>query len=132
MSRDEALTATLNAARALCAQVGPGAALPADLRPGFRQLVDAVAAVDAVGEDTAPLEADYVLPPAPVVGRIVGGRYEPVDRPGLCSVPDCWRYADLPTGTCHHHSPHAAKPHPWQTARLRAGECAVPEEDGDG
>lgn len=121
MSRDEALVAVLNAARVVRATVGPGAALPADLWPAFRQLAAAVDAVDAVGET----DAELVMPPARVVAVY---RREDRDRPGLCQAdPECWRTADVGS-TCYHHSPMAQKPHPWQTAQLRAGVFAPPEE----
>lgn len=144
--RTEALTAVLNAARAL------QAAYPNPL--GFagsalvQQLYAAVDAVDAVGErDTeprrGPCEVCWTIAWAPtpdgetcehcdLVAAYTRLRAQVADlrgdRPGLCSDPECWRVADLPTGTCHAHSEHAAKPHPWQTAQLRAGVLAPSEE----
>lgn len=176
MSRDEALVAVLNAARALRGT---------DNRDMFTralgQLYAAVDAVDAVGESTdwTPEQPPYrcVCPgctqstynparlcvscgtlgthrwcqragtddaraapecPAAVPLSINStqqktpnakqGHERPAETARLCTESDCWRYADLPSGTCHMHSEYARKPHPWECAALRSGVFAVSDE----
>lgn len=84
-TRDEALTAVLNAARVLLATVDlprtsgtPYGTVAVHLLIALRNAVDAVDAVGA-GEAVAP------------------------ERMGLCQMPECWRYADVGV-TCYHHS----------------------------
>lgn len=38
-----------------------------------------------------------------------------------CAVTGCFRAADLPTGTCHHHSEIGQAPLPFERARMRDG-----------
>ncbi len=82
MSRDEALTAVLNAARALRTSVvypPPEAALA--------QLYAAIDAVDAVGDATVTTTALF-----------------------WCAEPSCWRQNDTAGMYCHQHSPAAQWP----------------------
>jgi hypothetical protein len=120
----------LNAARVLRAQVGPGEALPADLRPVLRQLYSAIAAVDAVGEvataaepaPDSPGSHQNAICGAPGVKTELGAASSPVDRPGFCQAdPDCWRTPDTADGTCFAHSPLAAAPQVRRRDRLFAG-----------
>lgn len=116
MSRDEALTATLNAARAL-RRYGCTNELLA-------QLYSAIDAVDSDGD------ADAYPAPCPTCADLRAQLAElRGDRPGLCSNAECFRVADLPSGTCHHHSAVAQRPHPWQRAGLRSGVFAVEQDD---
>ena len=123
MSRDEALVAVYVAGRAL-QRHGPTNELLA-------ALFAAVEAVDAVGESEA---VEAWMPRTASETRSGGVRADirssDTTRPGFCPGDDgtCWRAPDLPTGTCHHHSEHAAKPHPWEQSQLRAGVLAPPEE----
>ncbi len=94
MSLEEARCAVVNAARALKRQY-PLLDAREWARPALEQLYAAVDAVDAVGD----AEAVHV-------------------RSVFCASPECWRYADLPTGTCYHHSAWAARP---STREVRDG-----------
>jgi len=132
MSLDEAKTAVLNAARALRQAFPPGESSPVP-RSSLGQLYSAVDACDAVG-DAAPdapygaQEARSVAQASEVGGFTVRGAEGRSAR--FCSEWDCWRVADLPTGTCHHHAPIAQKPHPWEQAQMR--EPVFEVRDGDG
>ena len=113
-TRDEALVAVLNAARAVREQDRGTGRITAGC---LAQLYSAIDAVDAVGEIPA-LPATLMTHTHALVAS----------RPGLCQGdPDCWRYADVGR-TCYHHSPHAQHPRPWESLRRRAPELVVQDD----
>jgi hypothetical protein len=153
MSLTEAQTAVCNVARALRDRC-PLTLIPegAPVRPLLAQLYAAVEVVDAVGDAEVPLVGrvnvcpicECLNPPGVTecitctavlaVARAQAG-WKPLPteavvetppRPGLCQGdPECERYADLPTGTCYHHSPAAQRPRPFERAVMRAAVFEV-------
>ncbi len=89
MSRDEALVAVLNAARALRAEHRERGWAGVNV---VAQLFAAVDAVDAVGDDTVTTTATF-----------------------WCAAPECWRVNDTAGMYCHQHSPAAQ----WPQVRRR-------------
>jgi hypothetical protein len=108
------------------------------------EAVDAVGAVDrvvpdsdrcadrhcwcwTVGAPVGPCGHQEARSAAQAAETVIGtarrpeGRTAPVWVPDLpeCSTPDCFRAADLPTGTCHHHSEIGQAPLPFERARMR-------------
>jgi hypothetical protein len=121
--RDEALGSVLEAARALQRDGVSG--------PGLAALFEAVDGVEAVRDAesrnpmagvgvstvTLPVSAHPTPNPfKPATPRVMSDR----DRDGLCQGdPECFRLADLPSGTCYAHSPHGQAPLPFERARRR-------------
>ncbi len=100
MSRDEALVAVLNAARALKAQWPLGDYLPGQMQPVLTQLYAAIDAVDAVGDATVTTTALF-----------------------WCAHPECWRQNDTAGMYCYQHSAQAALP------SLRRRDAALEVQD---